>query len=78
MKKTTYTASAPDGTIWERRSARDYTHAIIGLPGFGENPDGWRCIGFSGSFENATKTAKTWSNPKYGWRHVEVIDATRV
>lgn len=32
MKKTTYTATAPDGTVVTRTTHRTYTHVIVGRP----------------------------------------------
>lgn len=50
MAKTTYIATAPDGSEHRRTTDRTYTHAVL-LDG----PDGWKAVGFCGRPDLAEK-----------------------
>lgn len=64
-KKTTYVATAPDGSTHTRTSARTYTHAVLV---FGQNwyakehnlPAGWGSISFNSREDLAVKEAAKW------------------
>lgn len=50
MAKTTYIATAPDGSEHRRTTDRTYTHAVLV-----EGPDGWKAVGFCGRPDLAEK-----------------------
>lgn len=50
MTKTTYIATAPDGTEVTRKTDRTYSHAVLL-----EGPKGWRAAGFCGRIDLAHK-----------------------
>lgn len=50
MTKTTYVATAPDGSRHTRRTDRTYTHAVLL-----EGKEGWRAVGFCGRPDLAEK-----------------------
>ncbi|CTQ32067.1 hypothetical protein [Jannaschia rubra] len=50
MTRTTYFASAPDGTELTRKTDRKYTHAVLL-----EGENGWRIAGFCGRLDLAHK-----------------------
>lgn len=64
-QKTTYVATAPDGSTHTRTSARAYTHAVLV---FGRNwyaekhnlPASWGAISFNSREELAAKEAAKW------------------
>ena len=60
-KKTTYVATAPDGTEMTRTSARTYTHAVLAYGTSWNNPEPhWGYISFNGSEELSQKEAAKW------------------
>jgi len=64
-QKTTYVATAPDGSTHTRTSARTYTHAVLV---FGRNwyavehdlPASWGLISFNSREDLAVKEAAKW------------------
>jgi hypothetical protein len=50
MAKTTYIATAPDGSEHRRTTDRTYTHAVLV-----EGPNGWKVAGFCGRRDLAEK-----------------------
>jgi hypothetical protein len=50
MTKTTYVATAPDGTELTRKTDRTYTHAVLS-----EGKEGWGIAGFCGRLDLAQK-----------------------
>lgn len=66
---TTYTATAPDGTVFTRKSNRTYTHAVLVGPSdpalvrevYGREPEvretTWGVLGWAGRRDLADKTA---------------------
>lgn len=50
MAKTTYIATAPDGSQHRRATDRTYTHAVLV-----EGPEGWKVVGFCGRPDLAEK-----------------------
>ena len=50
MSKTTYVATAPDGSEHTRKTERTYTHAVLL-----EGKEGWRAVGFCGRPDLAEK-----------------------
>jgi len=50
MTKTTYVATAPDGTELTRKTDRTYTHAVLC-----EGKEGWGAVGFCGRLDLAQK-----------------------
>lgn len=81
MSKTTFTATAPDGETFTRKSARSYSHAVLAL-GASElvNCDtetwqrdkGWGVWSFNGRPELAAKAAEE-ARKHYG--EVVVVEA---
>lgn len=61
MSKNTFTATAPDGTTFTRKTANAYTHAVIGFrTPYGATEPRWELIGFCSRKELAEKTARAW------------------
>lgn len=61
-KKTTYVATAPDGTEHTRTSNRVYTHAVLVYGPSWDNPEPhWGCVSFNGREELAHKEARSWA-----------------
>ncbi|URC18205.1 hypothetical protein SEA_ZENTENO07_104 [Mycobacterium phage Zenteno07] len=58
--KTTYVATAPDGSEFTRTSARTYSHAVICLNGETRETATWGYLAFSGREDLAIKEAKKW------------------
>ncbi|NCQ23583.1 MAG: hypothetical protein COW54_02345 [Rhodobacteraceae bacterium CG17_big_fil_post_rev_8_21_14_2_50_63_15] len=54
MTKTTYIATAPDGTELTRKTDRTYTHAVL-LEGDGPDGPVWGIVGFCGRLDLAQK-----------------------
>ena len=50
MTKTTYVATAPDGSEHVRKTERTYTHAVLL-----EGKEGWEAVGFCGRPDLAEK-----------------------
>ena len=50
MTKTTYIATAPNGTELTRKTDRTYTHAVLS-----EGKEGWGIVGFCGRLDLAQK-----------------------
>lgn len=70
--KTTYIATAPDGTESTRTSARTYTHAVLVFnKSYKESVETWGAISFHGSEELAAKTIAAWR--ARGWTYPMVV-----
>lgn len=54
--KTQYIATAPDGTVVKRSSARTYTHVVLV-----RDSGGWGALSWAGSFALAEKKLKSES-----------------
>lgn len=71
--KTSYTATAPDGSTHTRTSARVYTHAVlatdINLDGYGKPNPKWIVTGFCGRPDLAEKLRASCAN----WYHQAII-----
>lgn len=61
-KKVTYIATAPDGSVHKRTTARSYEYAVmIYSVSYGETEPSWGPIGFCGRYDLAAKLAKQWA-----------------
>jgi hypothetical protein len=71
--KTTYIATAPDGTEHDRSSARAYTHAVLvfNKTRTTDEAETWGAVSFNGSEELAVKTIATWR--KRGWKYPMIV-----
>lgn len=71
--KTTYVATAPDGTEHTRKSTRTYTHAVLAtdrnLDGYGNPQPQWILTGFCGRPDLAEKLRASCAN----WYHKVVV-----
>jgi hypothetical protein len=60
--KTTYIATAPDGSVHTRTTARTYEYAVmIYSVDYGATEPTWGPIGFCGRYDLAAKLAKQWA-----------------
>jgi hypothetical protein len=61
--KTTYIATAPDGSVHTRTTARTYEYAVlIHVTDGWNNPEPhWGHVGFAGRYDLAAKVAKQWA-----------------
>lgn len=79
--KHTYTATAQDGTVHTRTTARTYTHCILASgihhPATNETvqySDGCEVLGWAGSPELAAKRVAT--DKKHGFLNVQAVPCT--
>jgi len=72
-----YQAMTPGGTqSWFRETHRTYTHAVLGVAGFGDdNPYGWRLCGFCGSRSLAERLARRMTGETWGWERAIIVPA---
>lgn len=74
----TYEAFAPDGTRFTRTTRRVYTHAVVGVAGFGDQGGAWRLCGFHGDPYNAAKRQNEMLGSRWGWERAYVVAARPV
>lgn len=71
--KTTYTATAPDGTVHTRTTSRTYTHAVLvtdrNVDCYGKDVPNWQPSGFCGSEDLADKLRARSA----GWWHKVIV-----
>lgn len=72
-KKTTYVATAPDGSTHTRTSARTYTHAVLvtdrNVDCYGKDVPKWGAVGFCGRPDLAEKLRAKSA----GWWHQVIV-----
>lgn len=64
-KPTHYTATAPDGTIFSRKSPRTYTHAVLSSYRTAEGAIAWSVDGWAGRPDLAQKLANSLLTGKW-------------
>lgn len=64
----TYTATAPDGYIWTRKTKGQFSHAVLGL-----EADGWHIVGFRPTLAQAQKEVIKLSSGIGTWGYNELM-----
>jgi len=72
----TFTATAPDGYIWTRKTKGQFSHAVLGL----DPTDGWHIVGFRSTLADAQKEATKWvaGMGTWGWNEVIIVETVEV
>jgi len=65
----TFTATAPDGYIWTRKTKGQFSHAVLGL----DATDGWHIVGFRATLADAQREAIKLGAGTGTWGYNEVI-----